>query len=286
MTKGIYLGDSGAVQIRRGGDGAPLETVLSPADVNVTAKRFSFDFDTSALLAGDRVEIQRVGGGELELVAGRSSSGWGGYIHVDEAGGVRLYATFAAAINGGIDDALPLVLPSGDQRIQVNTEDTRFRYVAQVTEYEITTSRETIDQTSLGENYREQYASGLISGQGRLTCFWDYKADLCDGIDGGATEFPHYLAQLVLRVKQGASFYGRFLLVDGVVDSVWYDVPSCVISNVAVAVSATSVITTQVEFLTSGPIKLRVGARPGFIRQENSDMLLQEDGSKLETEAA
>ena len=286
MTKGVYLGDSGTIQIRRSGDGSPLAAVLNPADVNVSAKRFSFDFDTSALIAGDRIQIERVGGGNLELVAGVNSKGWGGHIHVDDVGGIRLYSTFADAINGGLEDALPLVLPSVDQSIQVSLDDTRFRYVARVTSYEITTSRETIDQTSLGENYREQFASGLISGQGQLTCFWDYQADLCEGIDGRATEFPNYLAQLVLRMKQGASFYGRFFLVDAAPTAVWYDVPTCVVSNVAVSVSPTAAITTQVQFLTSGPIKLRIGGSPGFIEQESNDLLLQEDGDKLATEAA
>ena len=46
MTKGIYLGNSGSVEIERSSLNAPLASVLNPSDVNAVTHRLSFDFDS------------------------------------------------------------------------------------------------------------------------------------------------------------------------------------------------------------------------------------------------
>ena len=45
------------------------------------------------------------------------------HCHIDDAGGVRLYTEFEDAINGGFDNALPLVLPTETKQILVRSRN-------------------------------------------------------------------------------------------------------------------------------------------------------------------
>ena len=133
----------------------PLYTAIEPEDVNTDAKRFSFLGAQLGLITGDRIEIKTASGADLELVEGHDFPDWLGYIHVDAIGGIRLYDDFSTAIDGSRDNAIPLVAPSGVQEIEVLSRDNKFRCVAQVRDYEITTQRETIDVTALHQQYRK-----------------------------------------------------------------------------------------------------------------------------------
>ena len=92
----VYLGDSGAVQIKRK-SGAPINGQLLPGDVVVSKKRFGLTGQEiqGALITGDQVDIRRNGGGDLVLVAGHLFPDWRGYVFIDQLGGIRLYETFA-----------------------------------------------------------------------------------------------------------------------------------------------------------------------------------------------
>lgn len=279
----VYLGNQGGVELKRDSLNDPLTSDLDPDDVNVSKSRFSFDFDPGALISGDQVDIDTVDGSDLELVAGTSSSGWRGYIHVDQAGGIRLYPTFEEAIDGGSANALPLVASSETQKITVSTRSSVYRCLAQISEYELTDSRETVDITSLGEEFRRNYANGLISGQGSLNCLWDYKAELCDDMASGNSEFPNYLAQLVIRMQQGADFIGRFFLHCDSKSSVWQDA-TCIVTNVGISVEPTQLIRTSIQFVTTGEIRLRMGEPPAYLLTQTSSLLLQEDDSRIDLE--
>jgi hypothetical protein len=277
---GIYLGDSGHVELKRSGLDGPLYGTLDGADVNETRRRFSFDFEPGSLVTGDKVEIGTVDGSELQLVAHHPYPDWGGYIHIDDAGGVSLHSTFASALTGNRFDALPLKAPATPQRIWLRSGENRYLCIANVSSYELTTNRETVDITSLGEEFRSQYSKGLISGQGTLNCLWSYKAALCGGT-ADTVEFPHYLAQLCILTQQGAGFLGRFYLdTSESASHLWYEA-ACVITNVATTFDPGQVIRSTVQFVTTGPVRLHMGMPPSYLLQENGDLILQEDGSPL-----
>lgn len=293
----VYLGDSGYVELRRYADDPDLFADLNPADVNPGRRRFSVDFPHNALIIGDQVDIATVDGSPLELVAGHNDPDgnpwpdWRGYIHVDDNDGVRLYDSFEAAINGGFDRALDLVTPTEVRRVAIAVRDGRYKCLANVQSYEITTTRETIDTTVLGDDYRQQYENGLITGQGTLNCFWEHKFALCDdSITSVEVEFPAYLARLVLRLQQGSDFLGRFVLFEGEDVSneawIWYEA-ECVITNVVISVEPTQVITSRVQFVCTGPVELHSGIPPAYLLQRDaagaSGKLLQEgdDGGIL-----
>ena len=296
----IYLGDNGSVELRRYGaddaDGQRPSMVasLQPEDVNVPAKRFSFLGSQLGLITGDQIEIATRPGKDsskrttpppdLELVAGREFPDWLGYINVDAIGGIRLYDSFDDAIDGKKSNAIPLVTPSKLQRVEVTSRDSRFRCIAQVSSYELTTQRETIDVTSLNQQYRNQYHQGLISGQGRMDCYWEHTRG-CEGPPGYKfNEYSAYLAFLCIRLEQGSSFTGRFYLYTGEATekSVWYECQA-VVTDLVVSVQPTAVISTSVNFITTGPIRLQTGIIPGYLRQEqDEDYVLQEDGDRIE----
>lgn len=289
----IYLGDKGHVELQRQGardfdeERRPVYTAIEPDDVNVSSKRFSFTGANGVLITGDKVEIARTSNSfqNLELVEDHDFPDWLGYVHVDAVGGIRLYDNFPAAIDGGKQSALALVQPSERQYITITSKDNAFRCVAQVRSYEFTTQRETIDVTSLNQQFRNFYHQGLISGQGRMDCFWEHnRSDDCDNTeDLSLAEYSAYLAHLCIRLEQGASFIGKFFIYDGGFDerSVWYECQA-VVTNVVVSVEPAQIIGTTVDFITTGPIRLQTGIPPAYLLQEEGDFVLQEDGDRIE----
>ena len=279
----VYFGQSGEVEIRRDTLLGSLQTKLDPYDVNTATKRFSVDRSSGSLITGDRVEIATIDGSTLELVDGHNYPDGNWYIYVDKMGGIRLFTTFSAAITGKQSDALTLVTPSASKEITIKTVNSRYRHLARVTEFEMTTNRDQIDLTPLGEQFKKQYEAGLISGQGTLTCLWEHSSELADNTPYQDPEFPFYLAQLIIRLQQGADFDGRFYIYKSSTTSlntVWYEA-NCVVTNVAVSVSATEEITTRIEYITNGVITLNTGATPGYLLQEDEYKILQEDQNPI-----
>lgn len=278
----VFLGHQGFVQLRRDSLNRPIVGTLKPDDVNVSKKRFSFDFDENGLISGDQVDIARTDKDangnfkDLELCSGHYGVTKRAFVHVDNVGGVRLYGSFDDAVCDKQSAAISLIVPTENQSIEVSTRNSVARCVAQMTAYEVTTNRETVDITSIGEEFRRSYANGLISGQGSMECLWDYKCAICDDGVTDVSEFPQYLAQLVIRTQQGADFDGFFYL-DHSVDNryVWYEA-KCVVTNVAMNVEPTQLIRTRVQFVTTGEIRLKIGIPPAYVLQEDNDLILLE----------
>lgn len=280
----IYLGDSGFVELERESLDVPLHSVLEPDDVNVLRKRFSFDFPSTALITGDKLEIATADGSDLQLVAGHNFPDGHWYINVDAAGGIRLYDEYADALTGDFDTSLALVAPATPQNIVVKTADSIWRCIAQVRDYSFTTSRETLDLTELGEEFRRNYADGLITGQGELTCFWDFQRSLCDDRIGLANELPNYFAQLVLRTQLGSSFLGRFFLKrpesNTDLDYLWWEA-RCIVTNVSMQFAAGQPVLSQIAFVASEEFQLKFGRPPSHLLQEDGNRVLQEDGTGI-----
>ena len=279
----IYFGSTGFIELKRDALNSALGTSLNPADVNTTKKRFSVDNVSGSLITGDQVEIETVDGSNLELLSGHSFPDLRKYIHIDDMGGIKLYNNFATALAGEVTDALTLTAPSSTKNILIRTRNTRFRPLAKITEFEITTTRDTVDVTNLGEEFRQQYENGLISGQGTIQTIWQHRNFQNDTADFASPEFPVYLSQLLVRMQQGADFEGRFYVYHDpsqATNSVWYQ-SMCVVTNVAINVPASGLVEARIEFITNGEIRLHNGVPPSFLLLENSDKILQEDGDGI-----
>ena len=279
----IYLGREGYVQLRRIAETDEyVRGVLTPNDVNVSERRFSFNFSTSAFITGDRIELGTQDLSNLVLIQNHSFPDALVYVNVDDAGGIRLFDTFEQAVNGDINDALPLERDTGNQNIRARTRDPGFNFISQVYKYEITTSRDSVDVTALGKFFRENYSNGLISGQGSLSCFWEYKNTLGDDKVGGKDEVPNYMAKLLLRLKQGSVFLGRFVIFDDKRGHKIFYQMRCVVTNVAIqAGTREEIIETEINFVTSGPISLKVSQDFGSLLLEDSSKLLAEDSTQI-----
>jgi len=279
----IYFGSTGFIELKRDALNSQIATSLDPADVNTTKKRFSVENISGSLITGDQVEIETVDGSNLELLANHSFPDLRKYIHIDDMGGIRLYDTFASALAGEPTDALTLTAPSSTKNILIRTRNDRFRPLAKITEFEITTTRDTVDVTNLGQEFRQQYENGLISGQGTIQTIWQHRNFQNDTPGFASPEFPVYLSQLLVRMQQGADFEGRFYIYhdpSASTNSVWYQ-SMCVVTNVAINVPASNLVDARIEFVTNGEIRLHNGVAPAFLLLENSDKLLQEDGDGI-----
>ena len=291
---GVYLGDNGRVVISRTASQSSMYTTLNTDDVAVERQRLSIDGAALQLITGDRVRFKTQDGEDLQF-----AQTMGGdddvirYVHVDGMGGIRLYDTFSAAVKGGKSGSLQLDAPTEAQDITVRVmgEPNVERCVAEVRNFSVTTSRENIDITCLNQHFRNSYENGLVAGQGTLSCFWSHEVD-CGNATDSEVEFAEYLARLCIRVVQGASFAGYFYLYYGGEGShskasTWYECQDCIITNVAVSVDPTQLITAEIQFVTSGPIVLRHGRPPSFLVQEeqgNDFFLLEQGTDRIELE--
>ena len=279
----IYFGSTGFIELKRDALNSEIGTSLNPADVKTTKKRFSVENVNGSLITGDQIEIETVDGSNLELLSDHNFPDLRKYIHIDDMGGIKLYNTFASALAGEVTDALMLTAPSSTKNILIHTRNTRFRPLAKITEFEITTTRDTVDVTNLGEEFRKQYESGLISGQGTIQTIWQHRNFQNDTANFSSPDFPVYLSQLLVRMQQGADFEGRFYVYhdpSATTNSVWYQ-SMCVVTNVAVNVPASGLVEARIEFVTNSEIRLHNGVPPSFLLLESSDKILQEDGDGI-----
>lgn len=271
----IYLGTHGKVELRRQFDGTDLRSTVNVSDVNATRKRLSFDFQRGQLVTGDQVVIASTNNTALSFVSGYTAKSIKRFINVDQLGGIRLYTSFADAVNGGATNAVTLATPSSAIPIRVKVENSDFRVIAQVNSFELNTQKEVIDTTTLSDEFRSQVSS-LMSGSGRMSCFWEYTGETVQ-------DLPQYLLQLVLRTKVGGQFRAKFYLKSGshnpsgiaanANDEIWYEFDG-ILTSCASQFSPSSAVQFTADFVTTGEIQLKV-------LLEQADKLLQESSDDI-----
>lgn len=285
----VYLGTYGQVELRRMSDDAEKASVVNSGDVNVSRRRFSFDFDTGFLTTGDQLEITRTNTGTLDFVATsgfltgvRQSSGtW--FINVDELGGIRLYDTFDKALEGVQAQAIELSTIASDIPIKVKIANSIPHILTQCTYFELNTNREVVDTTALGDEFRSQFSS-LISGSGSFRAYWDYLPTYARNTTG---ETANYLLKLATRTEVGSKFAAKLYLRVGndsgtktsIDDEIWYDIEG-VITQAGVNFAAENAVEVTADFVTTGPIRLLAKTVPSTkVLQENADDIRLEQDS-------
>ena len=271
----VYLGTHGKIELQREFDGGALSGTIKADDVNTSAKRFSFDFTHGQLLTGDQIEITSTDDSALDFIDSYTDSSVKKFIYVDELDGIRLYDSYANAVNGGKTNATSLAAPGDDIPIKVEVKNSSYRLIAQVNSFEINTERETVDTTSLSDEFRTR-VNTLISGSGRISAFWEYTGDT-------SNELPNYLMELVLRTRVGSNFKGKFYLKtedynpSGVSsrsdDEIWYQANG-VITAAAVQFAPDNTVQITADFITTGEIQIRMDL-------ETADTTLTESGDEV-----
>lgn len=287
----VLLGQYGQVELRRAQVEDAFRGEVKQSDVNVARDRFSFNFPSGMLITGDQVEISTTDGSLLSFV---SADGWPTntvysdgvfYIFVDDVGSIRLYQTFDAAIAGEVAGRINLADAGRTVPISVRVRNNNERILGQVKSYELNTERDAIDTTNLSDEFRRQY-SGLISGSGRITCFFDYQRRSVDplttGESGNRLEMPLYIHQLLLRTRLGSEFFAKLVLisrgpkpyggVEDIDDEIWYEFDAR-ITNVGIAFDAAEPIESTIDFVTTGEIRLRTRYVSNYLLQENADLI-------------
>ena len=288
----VYLGTQGQIELQRVFEADPIFVTLRASDVNATQNRFSVRFSENkaygpdVLQTGDQILIRRTDGNALDVVTGNTKPGTKKFIHVDQVGGIRLYNTFAHAVTGGTANAVGLSTPSSNYEIQIKVEQRDFRTLAQVTSYELNTERETVDTTALSDEFRNRVSS-LMSGSGRMTCFWDYTGDT-------ASELPMYLGELILRSQVGSKFRGRFYLkragynpsgvADRANDAVFYETDG-ILTAVALQFPTDGTVQMTADFITTSEIALKIDFDVQLrVLLEDGDKLLDEESDNINRE--
>ena len=304
----VFTGECGYVELRRtnGTERPGVNTQYVGSDVSLDMRRFSVDGNGpnvgNFLITGDRVRIKLsdpMYKSDVQFLDnawlvkdhtdsdGKYYTDWTGHVHIDSMGGIRLFTSYAEALEGKVDNALELEFnkPPQSERftgvgtlVLIEQINVSYRCLSQVQQFDFTTERETVDCTRLGDAFRKQYDAGLITGQGTLNCIWNYKHERC--IDNPTAEFSHYLSQLCIRIHTGAMFTGRFVLHSQADQSVFYEA-ACVVTNASIEVAPSQLIESSIQFVTTDVIQLRVGQVPGAVLQEDLDLVLEEDDSPL-----
>jgi hypothetical protein len=277
----VYLGTFGRVELQR--EGSQINGTINSSDVNATKKRFSFDFKHGQLLTGDQIEITSTNAAALSFISGHSNSSTKKFIHVDEMDGIRLYETFALAINGGTANAIALASISSDIPIRVKIANAERRLLASVINYELNTERETVDTTALSDEFRSRIST-LMSGSGQMAAEWEYTGNT-------AEEVANYLLELQIRTQIGSQFKARFYLktesynpsgvADNANDSVWYEFEG-VLTNCAVQFDVGNIVKIAANFITTGEIQMRMelGAAGKLLQETDDDILIEQDATK------
>lgn len=287
----VYLGTFGKVELLRSQPRLVVNGLIRGSDVNVVEKRFSFDFEHGVLVTGDQVQFANVSGGSIGFVDNYSESSITRFVYVDEIGGIRLFDTFAKAVNGLKADAIALASPSSSVNIRAKIRNSDRRLLAQVKSYELNTERESVDTTSLSDEFRSRINT-LMSGSGRMSCFWEYTGDTVN-------ELPNYLVELALRTKIGGTFHARFYIkaagynpsgaAGRLNDEVYYDFDA-VITACAIQFAPDDTVQLTADFITTGPVQLRMNIEvPSLILQETGDHILldsQDPTAKLASNSA
>ena len=332
----VIMGSHGMIRLRRAADESPFVVEVKVSDVNNERNRFSYDYLESLgggldsrpdsqgnssemsyipLITGDRVRFLRVDkvvdsktdeaswvpSSKDQQLAGTPTvdNDFVAYVNVDGMGAIRLYKTFADALNFDRDGAYQLARPTETQYFRVFAgQSDAYRGLAKVLNYEFTTQREAIDITSLGKNYRRFYSNGLLSGQGKITCLWPIRGACQSDVDDDC-EDVRYLAELILRLDEGALFnaqlvlgqnYNNRTLGGNLPTALFYECDKCIITNVALSAGVDSVLQTTVEFITTGPFDLRYKALPSYLLVDGvfratdqlDEALLQENDQAIE----
>ena len=280
----VFLGTFGQVELQREFGDVDLRSTINPSDVNATEKRFSFDFEHGQLLTGDQIEITSTDASALDFISSYSDSSVKKFINVDELDGIRLYDTFANALNGGTANATALVTPADDIPVRVKVANAQARVLASVKSYELSNQRDTVDTTALSDEFKSR-VSTLMSGSGRMTCEWQYTGSTTE-------ELGNYLLELQLRTKVGSQFKGKFYLktdsynpggdANTAEDEIWYEVNG-VLTSTAVSFAVGQVVVVTADFITTGPVQMRMVLNDApEVLQENSDKLVLEQGDNLD----
>jgi hypothetical protein len=272
---GIYLGNAGAIRLRRM-FGYKVTENITTSKVNTTTNTLDLSSPETAFVTGDKVTLNR-DSGNLDFIVGASGTETY-YVHVNTLQGLRFFTSWADALTNADADAQTLQAPTGTYEITLEKIDQNEKALGQISSFEVSTSRDTEQVASLSESFTRN-VSTLISGSGNITCFWNYDSSV--SLEEQANFFHNlilsqdvqseFTAALIIKSSDAAAVDGEYVSDD----REFFYLVNALVTNVALSFEATDVVRSQIDFVTTGEIKLLFG---------NVFNLLQENASKIELE--
>ena len=277
----FFLGSQGNIRLRRGTD--PVLGVLSETigldDISTVLNRIGTADGIENLFTGDKIDIETTDARNLLFIpASNWSSGqvedtFSAFINVNAAGGLRLFLTFADAVNNTRANEIALQAFTGVPiEVTLAVRDVGSNVLGDVTSYEFNASREQVDTTALSDKFKNQFNAGLISGSGRIECLFNNETS-------GIKETSLLMLQLIQRLDLGCAFDLFLYLIDKErtpsEESVFYAL-TAVVTNSGVVVDVGGVISCTLDFVTTGELKLVVGVLPEYLLKEDDDRIRQE----------
>ena len=308
----VFAGHYGSIELKRLGGSFKLDLEIRAQDISSGRKRFAFstkegnDIPWSTITTGDRVRIATTDNRGLPFRfftnaansqyiddPGASVGPLEFFANVDTMGAIRMYRTFADAIANPNARylAVPLSKTAGDAPwpVTVTLLPGAYNTLGKVEGFTISTDRESIDITSLGDRYRGMSASA-ISGSGTVDCLFEFK-----NVTG--EEIPAALADLIQKVEIGSQFEGKFYLLAPssspprgytAIESAYYQVRA-MITKSALTVQSDAIVDCSFDFVTTGQFDFRTGNSPVEITTEANvsivnESTLEELSTLLETD--
>lgn len=284
-----FLGHYGKIRLNRKASSS-FASSISPADVNTSLNRFSFDGAGDNLLTGDQILISTTDARGLDFLPTTTWPDGGGatqntitaYANVNAAGGIRLFGTFSAAVNNNRALEYPLESFTGAALpVDVRLDGLVDHVLGDVTGFSFNTDREALDTTTMSDRFKRMYSAGLISGGGSIDCLFNTTGS-------GLNETSLLMLQLINRADIGSEFSCFLQLVERSTyaneNDVYYEFDAMVTRS-GIEVRGDQVITSAIDFVTTGEIRLVIGEPAGYILKEDTDRIrLQQSLDFLLTE--
>jgi hypothetical protein len=270
-----FLGHYGKVKLQRKSAEA-FSSKISPADINVTLNRFSFDESLENIVTGDQITITTTDSRGLDFlpaatwIDGTTQNNIRAYVSINALGGIRLFETFNAAINNTRADEYELEAFTGDPlNIRVRISGSIERVLGDVAGFTFNTDRETIETTTMSDKFKRMYSAGLISGGGTIDCFFNTE-------NSGQTENSLLMLQLINRTDIGSEFKCFLQLTEDDIYSetqdIYYEFDAAIV-KAGIEVRADQIISCVFDFVTTGEIRLLIGEPPGYLLKEDTDRI-------------
>lgn len=306
----VFAGHYGSIEFKRIGGSFAYDLDIRGQDISAARKRFALstrtgeDLPWATITTGDRVRIstQDSRGFPFRFYTNVANTQYIDnptstigplefFANVDTMGAIRMYRTFTDAIaNAGVRYlAVPLAPSAGSPPwpVTVRLLPGVFNTLGRVEGFTLSTERENVDITSLGDRYRGMSGSA-ISGNGTVDCLFEFK-------NVAGQEIPAALVDLIQKVEIGSQFEGKFYLLEPsvkppkgytAIESAYYQVRA-MITQSALTVRADAIVECSFNFITTGEFEFRTGDSPIDITTEadvsiGSEATLESLGTLLE----
>lgn len=278
-----YVGNFGKVSLRRKSAKAFASSVL-PDDVNVGLSRFGIEESVENLITGDRIRISTTDERGLDFLPvsvwadgdSTTQKDFTAFCNINALGGVRLFDSFANAVNNVRANEYPVESFSGSAiAVDITVLGSSERTLGDVSGFTFNTDREALDTTTMSDRFKKMFTAGLISGAGSLDCVFNEKSN-------GVDELSLLMLQLIQRTEIGSEFSCYLRLTNTAkqpdAKDVYYEFDA-MITRTGVDVKSGEIISCVIDFVTTGEIRLVVGEPAGFklLTQAGDALLLQQD---------